>query len=166
MLSFLPNYIFPAITDVSETFLRERNIRLLLLDFDNTMLPYTKNEPSRELLQWIEHMRAADVTLCIVSNSHKPRVTDFSKRYGVPCVTGAKKPRGKGIREALRRFDVPVAQTALIGDQIYTDVLGANLAGACSIIVRSIHNHNFWLKLRHAFEVPFLVIARKRRVKL
>lgn len=166
MLSFLPNYIFPAITDVSETFLRERHIRLLLLDFDNTMLPYTKNEPSRELLQWIERMRAAGVTLCIVSNSHKPRVTDFSKRYGVPCVTGAKKPRGKGIRVALRRFDVPDAQAALIGDQIYTDVLGANLAGVCSIIVRSIHNHNFWLKLRHAFEVPFLVIARKRRVKL
>lgn len=166
MLSFLPNYIFPAITDVSAAFLQERNIKLLLLDFDNTMLPYTKNEPTQELLQWIEHMRAAGIVLCIVSNSHKPRVPEFSRRYGVACVTGAKKPRGKGIREALRRFDVPKEQTALIGDQIYTDVLGANLAGVTSVIVRSIHNHNFWLKLRHVFEVPFLAMARKRRVKL
>lgn len=166
MLSFLPNYIFPAITDVSEKFLQERNIRLLLLDFDNTMLPYTKNEPSEELLQWIEHMRASGIILCIVSNSHKPRVPEFSRRYGVACVTGAKKPRGKGIREAIVRFGIPKEQTALIGDQIYTDVLGANLANVTSIIVRSIHNHNFWLKLRHVFEVPFLAMARKRRVKL
>lgn len=166
MLSFLPNYIFPAITDVSEEFLRERNIRLLLLDFDNTMLPYTENEPSRELLLWLKRMKAAGVVLCIVSNSHKPRVPEFSRRYGVACVTGAKKPRRKGIREALRRFDIPKEQTALIGDQIYTDVLGANLAGVSSVIVCSIHNHNFWLKLRHVFEVPFLAMARKRRVNL
>ena len=51
-----------------------------------------------------------------------------------------------------------------MGDQIYTDTLGANLAGVRPILVKAIHNHNFWLKLRHAAEMPFIIAARKRRI--
>ena len=166
MLSFLPKYIFPKITDIDATFLKERNIKLVLLDYDNTMLPYTVDTPPESLLKWIDAMKQANLQLCIVSNSHKQRVPDFSKQYGVPCVTSAKKPGTKGICEAMQRYGCERKNTALIGDQIYTDILGANRAGITSIIVKSIHNHNFWLKLRHVFEVPFLALARKRRVKL
>lgn len=166
MLSFLPKFIFPKITDISAKFLSEHGISLLLMDYDNTMLPYTVDEPTDELLQWIAKLKAAGITLCIVSNSHKQRVPNFSKKYDIFCVTAAKKPFTKGINEALQRFKKEKSEAALVGDQIYTDVLGANLAGITSLIVKSIHNHNFWLKLRHVLEVPFLAIARKRRVKL
>lgn len=166
MLSFLPRYIFPKITDIRPSFLKEREITLVLLDYDNTMLPYTVDEPPVKLLKWIETMKQANIQLCIVSNSHKQRVPNFSEKYGVPCVTAAKKPGTKGICEALTRYCTDKSHAALIGDQIFTDVLGANRAGITSIIVKSIHNHNFWLKLRHVFEVPFLALARKRRVKL
>lgn len=166
MLSFLPKHIFPRITDIPVSFLQDRKIKLLLLDFDNTMLPYTSNEPTEQLLQWLDEMKNAGITLCITSNSHKQRVPRFAKQYALHCVTGAKKPGTKGIKEAMARFNIDKEQTALVGDQIFTDVLGANLAGVRSVIVQSIHNHNFWLKLRHVFEVPFLAIARKRRVKL
>ena len=160
----LPKFIFPKLTDITVDFLRQQGIGLLLMDFDNTMLPYTTDEPSKELLRWIEGMRQWGVTLCIVSNSKKRRVPDFSQTYGIPCVTHAGKPGTRGIREAMARFEgVPAA---LVGDQIYTDVLGANRAGIPSIIVKSIDNHNVWLKLRHLFEVPVLAMARKRRVKL
>lgn len=164
MLSFLPKYIFPKLTDIKPSFLEERKIKLVLLDFDNTMLPYTTNEPTSALLSWIETMSNHGFTLCIVSNSHKQRVPTFAQQYGLSCVTGAKKPRGKGISEAMRRFHAKKNETVLIGDQIFTDVLGANVAGVTSVIVKSIHNHNFWLKLRHVFEVPFLAMARNRRV--
>ena len=164
MLSFLPKYIFPKLIDIEPQFLSERHIKLVLLDFDNTMLPYTKNEPSEELLRWIETMKENAFTLCIVSNSHKRRVPDFAEKYGLHCVVGAKKPRTQGILEAIRIYEAQKKQTVLIGDQIYTDVLGANLAGVTSVIVKSIHNHNFWLKLRHVFEVPFLALAANRRV--
>ena len=165
MLSFLPDYLVPAITDISPDFLQHYGYRLVLLDYDNTMLPYTSNTPSPALLRWIDCMKRAGVTLCIVSNSRKPRVPDFCKQHNIACVTRARKPGRKGIREALARFGVPKEQTVLIGDQIYTDVLGANCAGITSVHVRSIHNHNFWLKARHLLEVPFLAIARKRRVQ-
>ncbi len=160
----LPKFIFPKLTDISVDFLRKQGIGLLLMDFDNTMLPYTTNEPTRELLEWVERMQQGGIVLCIVSNSKKRRVREFSQAYGIPCVTHAGKPGTRGIREAIARFDY--LPTALVGDQIYTDVLGANRAGIPSIIVKSIHNHNVWLKLRHLLEIPVLAMARKRRVKL
>lgn len=166
MLSFLPDYIFPKITDISPEFLTGHGLTLLLMDFDNTMLPYTTNVPSQTLLDWISAMKTAGITLCIVSNSHKPRVPQFSSQYGIVCITGASKPGTRGVREALRRFGVDKAQTALVGDQIYTDVLCAKLSGVTALAVKSIHNHNIWLKLRHVLEVPFLAMAKKRRVKL
>lgn len=166
MLSFLPTYWFPQLTDLQPEFLRERGITLLLLDFDNTMLPYTTDEPTPELLDWLKRMQAAGVRLCIVSNSRRQRVPTFSERYGVPCVLRAVKPRTRGIRTAMRRFSAQKAETALVGDQTYTDVLGANLAGITSLQVRSIHNHTIWLKLRHVLELPCLWMARKRRVEV
>lgn len=159
----LPKYIFPEITDITPAFLHSHNIRLLLMDFDNTMLPYTTNEPSPALLQWMERIQSAGIRLCIVSNSKKRRVPDFSAKYSIPCVTHARKPGTKGIRQAIELMGETHA--ALVGDQIYTDVLGANLAGIPSIIVRSIHNHTIWLKLRHLFEIPFLAIAGGRTIK-
>ena len=134
------------------------------MDFDNTLLPYTTDEPSADLLSWINLMHNSNIRLCIVSNSKKAtRVPNFSKAYGIPYVTHANKPGTKGIRQAMEK--IGESDAALVGDQIYTDVLGANLAGIPSIIVCSINNHNIWLKLRHILELPFLFIARGRKVK-
>lgn len=101
MLSFLPDFIFQTITQIRPAFLREHGIRLLLMDFDNTMLPYTTDRPEQPLLDWIAGMQDAGITLCIVSNSHKQRVPHFSQQYHVPCVTHAAKPGTRGIREAM-----------------------------------------------------------------
>ena len=166
MLSFLPDHIFPKITDISPEFLRAHGLTLLLADFDNTMLPYTTNEPTRELLDWIAAIKAAGITLCIVSNSRKPRVPRFCEQYDISYITGARKPGTRGVKEAMRLFGAEKANTALVGDQIYTDVLCANLSGVTALAVKSINNHNIWLKLRHVLEVPFLAMAKNRRVKL
>ena len=163
---FLPDFVFRKLTDIPPSFFAERGLKLILLDFDNTMLPYTTNVPSRELLDWMERMKAAGITLCIVSNSRKARVPAFSETYGVACVTRAAKPDTRGIREAMERFGAKQSETALVGDQMYTDVLGAKRAGVTALIVKSIHNHTIWLKLRHLLEVPVLAMARKRRVQL
>lgn len=160
----LPKFIFPKLTDISPDFLQKQGIDLLLMDFDNTMLPYTTNEPTQELLSWMSRMKRGGITLCVVSNSKKQRVPLFCQKYDIFCVTHAGKPGTRGIREALSRFSEKTA--AFVGDQIFTDVLGANRAKLPSIIVKSIHNHTIWLKLRHVLEVPFLAVARKRRVQL
>ena len=163
-VSFLPKIITDAVTDLPPEFLHSLDIRLLMMDFDNTIVPYTTNVPTEEMEQWLKMMLASDITLCVVSNSKRDRVKIFCDRYGIPCITHAKKPFTKGIRQCLAQFDVPPAETALVGDQIYTDTLGANCAGVTSILVKAIDNHNFWLKARHVLEKPFIYLARKRRI--
>ena len=115
--------------------LRSRGITFLMMDFDNTIVPYTTDVPTEKMRAWIEAMKASGIGLCVVSNSKKPRVVTFCKTYGLDCVTHAKKPFQKGISECLDALSSETSRpAALVGDQIYTDVLGANCAGLTSIL--------------------------------
>ena len=163
--SLLPKLMTDELTDLTPELLRSRRIRLLMMDFDNTIVPYTTDVPTRKMADWIAEMNASDIQLCVVSNSRNDRVKIFCKKYGIPCITRAKKPGTRGIRECLSKFGIPTREAALVGDQIYTDTLGGNFAGVTSILVRAIDNHNIWLKLRHVAEMPFILAAGKRRMK-
>jgi len=163
-LSLLPTMMVDAVTDLTPEFLAQQGIELLMLDFDNTIVPYTTDVATEEMDKWLHAMNASNVRLCVVSNSHNDRVRIFCRGYGIPCITHAKKPFSKGIRECLERFGKSPEQCALAGDQIFTDTMGANGVGVRSILVRAIHNHTIWLKLRHVAELPFIFAARKRRV--
>ena len=163
-VSFLPVLLAERVTELTPSFLQNRGIQLLMLDFDNTIVPYTTNEPTEEMAAWLKRMMDSPIQLCVVSNSKRDRVKLFCKTYGLDCITHAKKPFSKGIKECLVRYGLPANTCALAGDQIYTDVLGANCAGVQSILVKAIDNHNFWLKARHVLELPWIFIARKRRI--
>ena len=164
--SLLPRIIVPALTDVSPELLHSRGVKLLMLDFDNTIVPYTTSTPTEKMKTWLEEMVKSDIELCVVSNSPKDRVKIFCEKYGIDCITHAKKPFSKGLCECLNKYQIAPENCALVGDQIFTDTLGANCTGVTSILVKAINNHNIWLKLRHGLEMPFILMARKRRVKL
>ena len=163
-LCFLPRLLTDSVTSLTPELLQDKGIKLLMLDFDNTIVPYTTNEPTEEMSAWLKSMAESPIQLCVVSNSKRDRVKAFCKAYGLDCITHAKKPFSKGIKECLTRYGLPPEQCALAGDQIYTDVLGANGVGVQSILVRAIDNHNFWLKARHVLELPWIFVARKRRI--
>ena len=164
-LSFLPKRMTKSLTELTPEFLRENGIKLLMLDFDNTIVPYTTTVPTEEMENWLMKMNSLeDIQLCIVSNSHNDRVPKFCRERNIAVITHAKKPFPKVINECLAKYGVPAKEAALVGDQIYTDTLGANGAGVMSILVNAIDNHNFWLKARHVLELPFIFIARNRRL--
>ena len=160
----LSKLITAATTDITPELLAERGIRLLMLDFDNTIVPYTTDVPTPRMEQWLLDMVKSDVRICVVSNSKNDRVKRFCSHYGIDCITHARKPFTKGIRECLSKYGVEPERAALVGDQIFTDTFGANNAGVMPILVRAIDNHNIWLKLRHVAELPFIYAARKRSV--
>ena len=165
--SLLPAMITDQLTDITPELLRQKGIRLLMLDFDNTIVPYTTTVPTEEVEAWLAKMNALEnIQLCIVSNSHNDRVPKFCRERGLDVITHAKKPFPKGIRACLAKYGIPASEAALVGDQIYTDTLGANGAGVTSILVKAIDNHNFWLKARHVLEKPFIFAARNRRIAL
>ena len=162
--SLLPKAIAGDITQLTPQYLHSQGIRLLMMDFDNTIVPYTTDTPTDAVAQWLDLMKKSDIQICVVSNSKRDRVKVFCKKYGIDCITHAKKPFPKGIRECLARYQMPANVCALVGDQIYTDTLGANGCGVFSILVKAIDNHNFWLKARHVLEMPFIFAAGRRKI--
>ena len=161
---FLPTVITDELTDLSPEFLGQRGIRLLMMDFDNTIVPYTTNIPTEKMERWLRMMVQSPIQLCVVSNSKRDRVRVFCGKYGIPVITHAKKPGTRGIKECLAKFGIDPKEAAIVGDQIFTDTLGGNRAGVATILVRAIDNHNIWLKLRHVAELPFIFAAGKRRI--
>ena len=81
--SFLPRMIYPHLTDVRAEDLTARGVSFLMLDFDNTIVPYTTSEPTPEMAAWLGAMQASGIGLCVVSNSRKPRVVTFCEKYGL-----------------------------------------------------------------------------------
>ena len=158
----IPDLMVSAVTDLTPELLQSRKIRFLMLDFDNTIVPYTTNTPTEEMEQWLRTMQASEIGICVVSNSKRDRVVRFCEARGIPCITHSKKPFSRGIHQCRDQFGLDLRYAALAGDQIYTDVLGANCAGAVSVLVSPIHLHNIWLRLRHVAELPFIAIGKRR----
>lgn len=161
----LPKLVANELTDLTPDLLKKNGIRLLMMDFDNTIVPYTTDVPTDKMICWLQEMKSSEVKICVVSNSKRDRVKIFCEKYGIPCITHAKKPFSKGILSCVEQFQMEKKACALVGDQIFTDTLGANCAGVTSILVKAIDNHNVWLKLRHVAELPFIYAAKKRRIE-
>lgn len=162
--SLLPGAMTDRIVNLTPDYLRKQDIQLLMMDFDNTIVSYITDEPEQDVLQWLKTMQASGILLCVVSNSHRDRVKIFCKKYGLDCITHARKPFSRGIRQCLSQYELPPDRCALVGDQIFTDVLGANCCRVRSFLVKAICNHNFLLKFRHFLELPWIWLARNRKI--
>lgn len=133
--------------------LKQRGIKAIILDLDNTLVKWNDPDPTPGLMEWLEQVRAKGLTPCIVSNNSGPRVSEFASKVGIAFVPSASKPRRKGFREAMARLEVTPAETAVVGDQIFTDILGGNRSGAHTILVVPIDPREFiGTKLMRLFE--------------
>ena len=160
--SLLPKTIVSGLPDLTPRRLRAMGVSVLMLDFDNTVVPYTTDTPTPAMRAWLRTMEENRIRLCVVSNSKKGRVQTFCAERGIPCFVHCRKPSRKGIFQAAEEMHVSLAECALAGDQIFTDTLAANRAGVRSILVKPLHLHNIWLKLRHVAEQPFIKLAKRR----
>ncbi len=163
MALFRAGFVANSIYDLSGEALERRGIRLLLADLDNTLVPYGVPLPDQKLKDWRDELAAHGVTLFILSNNrheHRPRV--FSEGLDVPFIGHAGKPKTPSFYAAMERMGVTKEQTAIVGDQIFTDVLGGNRAGVTTILVRPIRlAGNPGRYLRYAAELPFRLLTRK-----
>jgi HAD superfamily phosphatase (TIGR01668 family) len=132
-------------------------IKAVLLDLDNTLVEWNNPEPTVELKQWLAAVRARGMQPCLVSNNRGARVSEFAAKVGLPYVSRAVKPRRKGFREAMAKLGVTPAQTAVVGDQLFTDILGGNRSGAYTILVQPLHPRELlWTRMMRRFERPLL----------
>lgn len=153
-----------SITELTPQWLQAQGIRLMLLDFDNTIVPYTTVEPSDEISAWFSALREAGIQMMVVSNSRKSRrVPEFCEKRDIPWIIKAGKPSSKGLLRAMEQMGCAPQETAMAGDQTFTDVLAANAAGVTSVLVRPIDMSNPLHKLRYLLEQPLIRGGRNRR---
>lgn len=160
--SLYPKVIIDNILEIDTRWLRDRGVELLLLDFDNTILPYSAAQAVPGFQDWIDGVRRGGVQVMVVSNSGKPRVRKFCKSAGIEYVQSARKPGTGGLKKAALRAGAPMERVALAGDQVFTDVLAANRAGALSILVKPLLLSNPLLWLRHQLERPVIHRAKRK----
>lgn len=143
--------------------LTSRGITLLLADLDNTLVPYGVPLPTDAVREWNERLKAAGVTLFVLSNNrHADRPRIFSEGLGVPSVGHAGKPGTAGFIKAMEQMGVKPEQTAIVGDQIFTDILGGSRAGVTTILVKPIRlAGNPGRYVRYAVELPFRLLSQR-----
>jgi len=134
-----PHYRIRSVLELTSDRLRQWGLRALLLDVDCTLTRYRRGELSPEVAAWVEQLRMADIRMCLVSNGMGQRIRQLAERLDLPCVAKALKPLPWGIRSALQKLDAEPSQTAMVGDQLFADVMAGRLAGVRSILVEPIH---------------------------
>ncbi|MBR4223337.1 MAG: YqeG family HAD IIIA-type phosphatase [Oscillospiraceae bacterium] len=154
---FDPTRAYKTILSVTPDVLREMGVRAIILDIDNTCAYHDDPVPIDGLMDWLDDMRSAGIKMMIVSNNHPPRVEPFAKLLGMGYVSDGAKPLTKGYKEAVKKMGVDRSETVTIGDQLFTDILGAKLFGIKSILVAPIqHEKTIFFKIKRALEKPFL----------
>lgn len=148
MLSFFAQLLRPSvhvgrIFEISQEELVDRDIRGLIVDLDNTLTEWGREAMAEETVNWLGNVQQSGIKICMVSNSRGKRLARIAETLGIPYIEGASKPRRKAFRRAIELMGLEPAQTAVIGDQIFTDVLGGNRLGLFTILVTPMSRREF-----------------------
>ena len=147
--------------EIPSDFYRAHGVKVLLLDLDNTLDPYTVAEPSDSTLKWKEEMEVEGFRIVILSNNSGKRVQHYAGLLGVECRCFMKKPFSGPLKRFLKEENLSPNEVMLIGDQIQTDVLAANGAGVRCVLLEPIDPHEPpWTKFNRIFDKP-----KRRKIK-
>lgn len=144
LLIFCPRRFCEAVTDVTPAELKEMGVDTVLLDLDNTLVGWQRHDLSAEVRQWLLDLKAAGMSLWLISNTKfGRRLKALSEELDIPFIRRAWKPRKKGFLQALAESSSAPHRAVMFGDQMFTDVLGANRVGIYSVMVRPIGRREF-----------------------
>ncbi len=135
LLSLLaPRYCVRAVTDLSPERLRAWQLDALMLDLDNTLVPWGGASPSAQITDWTSGLRQRGIPVCLVSNNISDRVRRVAGLLGLPYAQGRFKPSVAKLRHALDILGTPLSRTAMVGDQLFTDILAGNRLGVPTVL--------------------------------
>ncbi|UJL44906.1 YqeG family HAD IIIA-type phosphatase [Virgibacillus sp. NKC19-16] len=133
--NFLPNEHVKRIFDIQPAFLKEKGIKGIITDLDNTLVAWDVKDATPEVIQWFKLMKEHDIKVTIISNNKQERVKIFSEPLGTPFVYSARKPLSRAFKTVAKQMELEKEEVLVIGDQVLTDVLGGNIAGFYTILV-------------------------------
>ena len=160
---FRPDQSVHGVVDIDLAGLLSRGFSALMLDLDNTLLPWKNSIVPDSSREWIETAKNLGLKLCIVSNTHNPRrLMNISHDLDIPAVYGALKPRRYGFEKAASMLECELSRSVVVGDQLLTDILGGNMAGMHTILVKPMHPKEFiGTKLSRLVEKGIFAVLRR-----
>ena len=139
-----PDSYYKSIFEVKIEDLKDSNIKGVIIDIDNTIVPWKDKKLSNEVFNWFNKLIEEGFRLCLISNGMSKRVEYFSNQLDIPAIGTAVKPRKKAFQQALKILGLRKEKVAVIGDQVFTDVLGGNRMGFTTILVDPLKEEEFF----------------------
>ncbi|HEY1727636.1 MAG TPA: YqeG family HAD IIIA-type phosphatase [Candidatus Baltobacteraceae bacterium] len=139
----LPDAYARGLAEISLDGLAEMGVRGIIVDLDNTLVAYRAASVEPAIANWVRSALARGFRVVLVSNNWSERVATFGSQIGVPSVPSAMKPLPLAFLRALRALGTPRAATVVVGDQLFTDILGAKILGMRAILTDPISEHGF-----------------------
>ena len=150
---FKPTLWVKNVLSIDEAFLAENNIKALVLDLDNTLSMHGNPAAEEGIPDWLDKMRSLGIKMMVVSNNTNKRVAPLAAKLGLDYIHSGAKPLTFGINKAVKALGVPKENIAVVGDQIFTDVMGGNFAKMTTILVEPFHlEKNILFKIKRAVE--------------
>lgn len=146
-MNLYPNVYLNNVREISYELLKENNIKGLILDVDNTLIDYYKNMQDGTI-EWCKRLKEKNIKFCIASNSNKKeKVKNVAEQLDIPYIYFAKKPLKSGLKRAKNIMKLESKEIAVVGDQIFTDIVGANRCEMFSILVEPIKEKDIFITL-------------------
>ena len=142
--SFKPTWMIESIYQLTAEQLKEHHIKGVIADLDNTLIAWNYPDGTKETIEWIKSMKDNDIEVVILSNNLHSRVKRVADILDVKFVPVALKPLQYGFKKVLRHVDIPKENLIMVGDQILTDIKGANAAGIKNVLVKPIVDSDAW----------------------
>lgn len=145
MLKILqPKLAVDSIFHIDLNKLKANGIKFILIDLDNTITEWNNHQLPQRAIQWFATLQEKGFKACLVSNNNEDRVSIAGRELGIPAVSKAQKPRKKAFEKAMKILGAEKDNTAMIGDQVFTDVLGGNRLKLYTILVMPISTKEFF----------------------
>lgn len=142
--AFRPKARVASVTDIDAAALRAQGFQALLLDVDNTLLPWKSADLPESSRRWVEQAKKAGLRPVLVSNTHYPRrLNRIASELGIPAIAHSLKPRRHGFEKAAALAQCELKHAVVVGDQLLTDIWGGNRLGAYTILVNPVHTREF-----------------------
>ena len=155
MSLFMPTIYLDSATDLSLEIIKKLGIKCLLLDVDNTLAEHGSQEPFFGAIGWARYLVENGIKIVIVSNNVEKRVSSFAKKFDLPFVFFSMKPLPIGFNKAQKILGCDKSKIMVVGDQVFTDILGANLAGMKSVLLEpKACKETMGIKFRRTLESP------------
>lgn len=135
---YYPDLYYNSIRHIDLELLQKKGIKGLILDIDNTLVPMHRKDADKNAITWIKELKDQGFKVCILSNASKKRVIRFNKDIVVTAIHRAYKPSGKAFLKAAKTMELEPENIAVVGDQVFTDIIGGNKVNMLTVLVKPI----------------------------